>query len=209
MALEINAAYVQARFGPLAVTPDQVCQVHRCGPGAVITADLVSGCYRAHAPGELDPRKNARLVVFTHRDLQLLGNHHHEHAPDWERLAQDTTSALRLDMHDWPSAWFASTTVVALRVALAAEGFWPHTRTYITDGEQSRALQVLVFTPDPRVLMSIDLPALTPGPVMCEARLMSDRYTELTRAQGPVCTDTAPDIAQGLAGEARAVLNHM
>ncbi|MBR8741422.1 hypothetical protein [Nocardiopsis sp. MG754419] len=207
MALEINAAYVQARFGPLAVTPDQVRQVRQCGPGAVITADLVSGRYRAHAPGELDPRQNARLVVFTHQDLQHLVNK--QHNLDWERLAQDTTVALRQDMHDWPSGWFASATVVALRAALATEGFWPHTRTYVTDWEEARAIQILVFTPDPRVLMSISLPALRPGPVMCEARLMSDRYAELAHAQGPVCTDTAPDIAQGLAGEARTVLNHM
>ncbi|WP_344012404.1 hypothetical protein, partial [Nocardiopsis exhalans] len=204
MALEINAAYVQARFGPLAVTPNQVRQVHQSGPGAVITADLVSSRYQAHAPGELDPRQNARLVVFTHQDLQHLVNK--QHTLDWKRLAQDATTALRQDMHDWPSAWFASATVVALRAALATEGFWPHTRTYITDGEEARAIQTLVFTPDPRVLMSIDLPALPQGPVMCEARLMSDRYAELTYAQGPVCTDTAPDIAQGLAGEARAVL---
>ncbi|MEU3213291.1 hypothetical protein ABZ631_20515 [Nocardiopsis alba] len=207
MALEINAAYVQDRFGPLAVTPDQVRRVYESGPGAVITADLVSGRYRAHTPGELDPRKNTRLVVFTHQDLQHLVNK--QHTLDWGRLAQDATTALLQDMHDWPYGWFTSTTVVALRAALADEGFCPHTRAYITCDEEARVHQILVFTPDPRVLMSINLPALPPGLVTCEARLMNDRYAELTCAQGPVCTDTAPDIAQELAGEARAVLKLM
>lgn len=206
MALEINAAFVRNHFGNSTVTPEQTRYVHQAGPGAVITADLGTGCYRAHAPGELDPNQNARLVVFTHHDVQLLLNRQCDHVEGWEATAQEVTRDLRRDMRDWPGAWFVSDTVVALRAALSDEGFYPHTRPYATSLGEARASQIFVFGPDPRVLLSTNLPCLNQGPVECEARLMTTQYSTLTYALGPVCSDTATGIARGLATETRKVL---
>lgn len=209
MSIEITPAFMKDWFGPLALTPDQVRQVHQDGPGTVITADLAERRYRVHAPGTLDPTQNARLVVFTHHNLQLIGAQRCNQDGSWADLADETTKALRLDMCDWPANLFISPTVLALRTALAFEGFLPHTRPYVTSEAEIGVIDTLVFTPDPRVLMTTCLPAFTHGPATCEAKILTHRHAPLVEAQGPVCTDNASDIAQGLAAEARAALPHL